>query len=128
MKRLSPTKLRELQKKWYARLKRAGFQDIENSRGELVDHRSVLDFSQRIGFRAGFWENIRDYYIWAEHMVTLGQFESRMDKKIWALHAQGRSSWEIGEHVSFDHKWILRKIKKIRSYLRLQWDEEDEAA
>lgn len=125
MKRRGPTTLKELQKKWYDKLRRSGFEDIENSRGELIDHQSVHDFSQRIGFRVEFWENVRDYYIWAEHMILLGTFKSKMDKKIWTLHAHGQSSRDIEEHISFDHTWISRKIKKIRAYLRVQWDEEE---
>lgn len=113
-------KLSALQKVWYRALERAGFKDIEDERGRLIDHRSVLDFRQRIGFREGFFEAIRNYYIWAEQMANFGKFKSKRDAKIWRLHSQAKSTREIGKLTDLHWTFVARMIKRIRAELMLQ--------
>ena len=118
-------KFKKLQKKWYEKLKRDGFRDIENLCEALIDHQNVYDFSQRIGFRSLLFESIRDYYYWASDMIILGKFKTLRDRKIWVLHAMGRSSREIAEVVPWRQNYIAIKIKRIKKYLQEQCKEEE---
>lgn len=111
---------KKLQAKYYARLKDVGFRDIENKHGDLIDHQSVIDFGQRIGFRSELIDNIRDYFTWASSMVWHGRFENKRDRRIWALHAEGKSYREIADIVPLSQQWIGRSIKRIRESLRRQ--------
>lgn len=119
-------KFRKLKEKWYQKIKKKGFVDIENERQDLIDHQSVYDFSQRIGFKNLIMESIRDYYYWASDMIMEGKFESAIDRKIWVLHSLGRSSREIGASVKLDQSYVCRKIKKIREYLKMQSKDESQ--
>ncbi len=126
MSRVDPTQFKRLQAKWKKKLKESGFKDIENDHGDFTDHGSAHDLRQRkIGFRAGYMEAIRDYYMWAEDMANHGRFKSAVDRKIWKMHSDGSTSREIAAAVPYDNTWISRKIKKIRAYLRLQQRKED---
>lgn len=111
---------KRLQAEYYAKLRAEGFKDIENVHGQLIDHQSVADFSQRANFKAGYMEITRDYYTWASSMVSLGQFVTRLDHHIWELHAEGKTSREIQKVTQIEQSWVCRKIKKIRAYLKLQ--------
>lgn len=111
---------RRLRGQFYRKLKASGFRDIENEQGYLTDHQTQYDFEQRIQFRPGLFEENRDYFIWAEHMVNLALFESAQDRKIWILHAQGVSSHEIAGKVKCSQTWASRKIRTIRKYLIVQ--------
>ena len=114
---------KRLKDQYYKLLKEAGFSDIEDTKGRLLDHQTAHDFSQRIGFRTEFFENIRDYYIWAYQVLHYKKFKSMTDKIIWEMHADGKSSRDISAFIGLDQRWISIKIKKIRKQLYSQ--EED---
>lgn len=128
---MSPFKgpdFKRLQREYYAKLKAEGFADIENEHGQLIDHQSAADFSQRANFKSGYMEITRDYFTWASSMVSLGQFVTRLDHHIWELHAEGKSSRDIQKITQIEQTWVCRKIKKIRSYLKLQTEFEEPKA
>lgn len=128
--RKAPTQLtHELQTAWRKRLEDAGFEDIEDSRGRLVVYESPYYFTRHLtNFKSGIMEAVRDYYIWAEHMVLLGRFKSGRDRKIWRLHATGKTSRQIERKLAVDQSYICRKIKEIRTYLKAQPAEREIAA
>ena len=111
---------RRLKDEFYRKLKASGFRDIENEQGYLTDHQTQFDFEQRLLFRPGLFEENRDYFIWAEHMMTFGSFQNHQDQTIWKLHALGVSSHEIAGEVNCSQTWASRKIRGIRKYLIIQ--------
>lgn len=110
-----------IQKKWYLRAKKTGFEDIENEYGEIIDHKTLSDLIQRKHFKTTsvFEANIQ-YYNWAEQMIEKGKFKSTKDKLIWKYHIKGLSHEKISPKVKFERSWISRKIKKISRYLKDQ--------
>lgn len=119
----SSTKFKKLKTKWDQKLKKSGFEDIENSRGDLVDHRSTQDLWKRIHGSVDVFAALQTYYYWAGDMVSRGKFKSSLDKKIWKLHAEGYSSRRIALDVPLKQWAICKRIKKIRSYLQQQHSE-----
>lgn len=141
MSKLSPTQLKQLKAKWNKKLQKSGFKDIENSRGDIIDHKTPNDLYKLVGFRPGFMDAIRDYFTWAEEMVQNGTFHSARDKKLWLLHSMGLSTGEISRQgrtdgpkktkakshsVDLSQSQIFRRLKKIRAYLKLQKIAEEE--
>lgn len=113
---------KKLKRKYYKRLKdQLGFKDIENEKGDLIDHQNVFDFSQRINFKKDLFESTRNYYSWASEMIYHGNFQNDVDKMIWSLHADGKSSRKISAVVRLEFSWVCRKIKEIRAYLETQY-------
>ena len=120
---MDPFKTREfkaLKEKFYKKLTKEGFRDIENDRGELIDHQTAYDFSQRIAFKKDLIIEIEGYYSWAGEMFWYGKFRCRLDKSIWLMHSQGQSSSVIGSAVKRDASRVSRKIQLIRKYLLSQ--------
>ena len=111
--------LKGLRRQWYDKIKKTGFRDIENERGELIDHRGSLDILRLVSSTDVF-EATRDYFLWASHQLQNARFESPTDRQIWALHADGKTSREIEEVVDYSQSQICVKIKKIRQYLQVQ--------
>lgn len=101
---------KELQDKWYAKLKKSGFEDIENERGDLKassTHNLVSHHGEYYADKISFHEGKAEYYRLAGFFLHDKKFESKLDKQIWELHANDRSIREIVT--------ILKK-KKIKAY------------
>lgn len=117
------TKFKKLRAKWEQKLIKSGFRDIENARGDLIDHRSTQDTWRRINGSKEVLDAAQEYYYWAGGMVSRGKFQSTLDKKIWKLHAEGFSSRRIAEDVPLKQWAICKRIRRIRDYLILQHSE-----
>lgn len=85
----------------------------------MIDHQNVLDFSQRMHFKSGNFDAVRDYYYWAASTLNYTKFKTKIDRIIWEHHAEGESSRRIEIAVGRDQTWICRRIIKIREYLVL---------
>ncbi len=113
---------RELKDEWYSKAnKKDVFEDIEDSDGNLTDHRSLTDLYQRKDFQTTeVFEAKREYQSWGEEMLEKAKFKSSKDKKIWKYHIIGLSQREIAPKVKLTQPWVCRKIKKISKYLKYQ--------
>lgn len=120
MSAFDSTKFKQLKSKWYKKLVKSGFRDIENSRGDLVDHRSTQDLWRRINGSTEVFDAVQSYFYWAGDMVSRGVFASMLDKKIWKLHAEGWSTRRIAHDVPLGQWAVSRRIRKIRVYLKEQ--------
>ncbi len=109
---------KKLHSKWMKKLEERDFEDIETPRGEIKDHKTLSDLQQRVQFRSGIIEITLSYFDWASEMVHKGKFKSGVDRKIWKLHADGKTGSEISEKVKLERTWVNRKIQKIAKYLK----------
>lgn len=109
--------LKQLQAKWYEKLKKKGFKDIETEYGLTPDRPPAHDFAKRMGYRQDLVDDIEGYYEWANKMLHEAAFKTQTDKDVWRLHAEGKTSREIEKVIPLEQTWICRKIKKIRLYL-----------
>lgn len=87
---MSPKQLKQLQDKWYAKLKDSGFSDIENNRdGSLKDWSSSVHAkktSSTVRYVAK-----ETYYRWAGFFLNDHSFLTKRDRVIWTMHAEGNS-------------------------------------
>lgn len=112
-----------MQREWYALLPANGFTDIENRNGDLIDHKTTLDFiSRKDAHTAIQFEAKQSYYQWARTKLNDGKFRSDRDKFIWECHTEGLSTREISPIVGLQQSWLVRKINKIKSHLTTQLD------
>lgn len=104
-----------LQNKWYRKLKKEGFEDVEdtNSPNEFLKKWHTYDFKTK--YQKGNAESITDYYRLASQFLHDYSFETGTEKKVWELHAGGHSIRKIEKLLRIDrnrvHK-IIRTIKK----------------
>lgn len=120
---MSELELRKLKQIWRKKLEQSGFSDIEDARDRIRDHKTLQDLYKICGFRSGSMESIRDYYFWATEKFHHGDFETDMDKTIWGLHSEGKSTREIERIIRLEQSTIAKYIRRIRHYLTLQSSE-----
>lgn len=97
---------KDLQKKWYAKLKRSGFADIESDEDNLkvsTLRQFVMDYRKEVS------ENKEEYYRMAGHFLHDHKFETPVEKTIWRLHSDGISIMDIVFYL---------KSKKVKTYKR----------
>jgi len=107
------TELKKLQKIWYARLKKKGFEDIERNETELkVYSENIIKNAARgrKNINHEIWcQSKTEYFRMAEHFLNENKFENKILKYIWDLHSQGVSARNISKKLK------SLKIKKDKT-------------
>lgn len=105
---------KDLQRQWYKKLKKSGFDDIEKDEDNLkswssdffrrhkTDHKEYHREYNEDKFKAH-----EEYYRMAEEFLTNYHFENSTDRFIWSQHAEAVSIREIVR---------MLKVKRIKSY------------
>lgn len=80
--------LKKLQTKWYAKLKKEGFDDIEQLDGNLkVWHSQFF----KVRHNATLFQAKEDYYRAAGHFLHDHKFKDERERLIWTLHSDAVS-------------------------------------
>lgn len=96
----------ELQDKWYGKLEKSGFQDIESDENHLKFYSS--QFAAQ--FRDGAWQAKAAYYQMASNFLEEYKFDTKRDRIIWEYHSNALSYRDIAK--------ILNKLKTTRTASR----------
>ena len=102
---------------WYARLKKSGFEDIENEKEEIVKNQKQ-NLEMLSSFKQGLFDINISYYSWAESFLFTSVLKSQRDRIIWIFHSQGLTGSEIGDRIGLHRTWINKEIEKIKKYLK----------
>lgn len=109
-----------LKSEWYAKLKKAGFDDIEAADGNLkVWHHARFRATQPLTTIAAKTE----YYRHAGHFLHEYKFENAVHKKMWGYHAEGLSSNAISKllsssKVTYPRHKVRDVIAKLANIMR----------
>ena len=98
---------KDLQNSWYKKLEKLGFQDIEQSDGNLKRWHGQ-DFK---AIHATAFEYKAEYYRAAGYFLNHYQFASKREKLIWELHSQGVSNRDIAKILK--KKGVKRMAKDV---------------
>lgn len=101
-----------LQARWYQRLARDGFQDIEHGPGYL---RTQARVDPRVLPRA---EDAATYYRQANEFLTLHRWRNRRDRRIWSLHCEGKSYRQICKDMDLGLKAVFLSVNRSREAMR----------
>lgn len=101
-----------LQRKWYEKIKKKGFQDIEEEK--------KVGYYQTTGFRHGSldpdrMEARREYFTRAGQFLHSRKWDSRDEKRIWELHAKGDSIRAIASAIGHSRSDVHRIIFGLAS-------------
>lgn len=108
--------LKQLQAKWYKKLAKSGFEDIEQDEDNLKFWSSFFSLRNP----KVVWEAKAEYYTMAESFLNEFPFDTQMEKNIWAYHSTGLSARDIAatlekakiRKMSYVTVWrILRKLE-----------------
>ena len=105
----------EQRDKWYAKLKREGFEDIEvigdpHERLKLWSSTLIANRT-KVFTQHGGWEAKAEYYRLAAHFLNDYKFKKRVEAVIWDYHANGISIRDIA-----------KTLNKVRSKKLNYWD------
>jgi len=101
---------KKLEQLWYDKLKKEGFQDIENTK---TDERLLKEWDFNF-FRNQFnliqYESTLGYYDQAKEILVSESFKSEIHKKVWELHCEGLSERSIAVRVKEYKKSMIHYI------------------
>lgn len=83
---MSNSEYQKLKKKWYAKLEKSGFHDIEQDDG----YGNLKDWSHRFA-RVDALHERQEYYIMASRFLNDYKFKNKRDYVIWLYHSEGLS-------------------------------------
>lgn len=107
----------QLKAKWDKILKDEGLEDIEDSNGNLKSWHSFKFYTSQFSSTNGTKvqdklivnEAKQEYYRLAEQFLYSHKFKNKLEKSIWALHAEGLSYRDIAKALRPKVKLELNK-------------------
>lgn len=111
------TAFERVQAKWYDKLKRDGFQDIENTRlpsRPLIQYHSFKINGKKACYSETNMSASRSYYEAATRIVQEDRFKSALQKRIWTRHSEGQTVREIAEALKIDKSSVQIMIDEVR--------------
>jgi hypothetical protein len=90
--KLKNNNFKQLQAKWYKKLKDSGFEDAESSESHLKKWSNC--FTREVQTDEQLLAK-REYYRMAENFLTTYKFKTRLDQVIWDYHSNGMSARNI---------------------------------
>lgn len=116
---------KELQKIWYDKLRKSGFEDIEQDETKLKTWSTELARDRRtVSFRSK-----ELYYYKANHFLHDYEFESNIEKVIWEYHSNNVSFRDISKILNAVSKkqrsrmLIFRVIRRLQEEMKLLYPE-----
>lgn len=124
-------KFLKLQNKWYSKIKKLGFEDIETASELLKRPTSVRRFGIKtrapLGDEAEQLRIIIDakqvYYSMASQFLQNHSFDSKREKTIWMYHTEGLSVRDISDTldkagIPMSKDKVHRVVSKLRSIMK----------
>lgn len=107
-------RFKALQARWYAKLAKSGFVDIEREDGTLIDReqeRYAKEMPQDVA------KAREAYYRAAEHYMTRAGAMTKRDLAVWRLHVEGCNNTEIAEALGLARATVTKIVAKHRAYV-----------
>lgn len=101
----------KLTKVWYKKLKKSGFEDIEQADGKLKEWHSFKfavagQNAVQIYAKTKFYDSARE-------MLTKHTFETTQDRKIWALYSEGESARGIAKKLKLGRVRVNNAVNRL---------------
>lgn len=90
-------KFKKLQARWYAKLEKDGFVDIEKSEDEYMVRPEVFN-AEPLEYSGG-----TDYRLMCEEILEQTKFRTEIHRQIFKLHAAGLSERQIEKQIEDEH-------------------------
>lgn len=104
-------KFKKLQEKWYSKLAKAGFEDVETKAGSL---RNTSKSGGVIDKRRVTWESQAEYYYLAGTFLNEHTFKDEFERIIWEYHSLGLSIRNI--------VMTLNKVRRKKTDRQTVWE------
>lgn len=120
---------KQLKDKWYKKLAKAGFTDIEQDEDNLHKWDSFRFIGDRT--KSNYQYN-PEYFTLASLFLDSHKFKTSRDLKIWTLHAEGKTIREIvkilkEKRIKSCRAWVVfSTVKRLRELMFIKRKEEDQ--
>ena len=114
---MTQKQFKALQQKWYKKLEKSGFEDIE----QTSDDRGFLKQNHNSYFKTRHtplsFQNTQEYFLQCSHFLLEHDFNTEQARAIWKLHSEGYSRREIAKMLKI--KWwvtvhrVIVDIEKV---------------
>ncbi len=113
-------KFRDLQRTWYKKLAKTGFVDAENTDKRKED--MLLQNTQRRLQRYGTERRLalQRYYELAGHFYWDFKFDTSREKRVWEMHSQGLTGYEIAQKLGMSKSVVYRMVKSLAATMLAQ--------
>lgn len=111
----SKTSYDKLRAKWYARLKREGFEDLEDDRGRLIEYSTRYASKHPLAFASQ-----QRYFELAGQLLHIHSFDSAEQRSIWILHCQGKSNASIARKVERSKHYVFTVIEELAKLIKVE--------
>jgi hypothetical protein len=114
---VNPKQLANLTAKWKAKLKRSGFRDIEDGKGRLRVYDSFYFHAEYspVAFQAR-----ETYYRLASALLHTHTFSNSRQRKVWALHCEGKTIQVIGKKLGIRHQRVSEILSDVAAHIKGQ--------
>lgn len=103
---------KKLQKEWYIKLKKSGFEEIEDLKtGGLQKWHASYYMNTYPTF---VFQAQREYYYLATHFLTSHSFSHEIERLIWSLHSEGMPMRKIAKEVKSKTCRVFLIIQSLR--------------
>lgn len=110
-----------LKGKWYEKLKKVEFEDIERDEDTIKAYSSDTFRRRNVDNQAGGWQVKAEYYYMATQFLNEYKFNTKMEQIIWEYHAEGIGAEDIAKTLkSMDFKKYTNKIAVTNIIKRLK--------
>ena len=114
MKPFNKDGFKELEQRWYQKLEKSGFKDIEDTKNPYRPLKSWHSFRRVPG--AEITSNAkRDFFDLAWELIHTANFKKKHYRKIWVLFCDGLSERQIARKVRLPKStvhWIIARISR----------------
>jgi hypothetical protein len=126
-KRYESKKFKDLRNKWYAKLNKEGFEDIEINRtdGSSFEYPALRNPGYKWEtFEKKYNVHIFNHFRACRNFLSHAQFASTFDKQVWQMYTEGVSIRKIAQHFCQNGQQlsafpIFRKIKELKIQMLL---------
>lgn len=110
-----PAAFKKLQAKWYRKLKRAGFRDLEKvaTNGDMGPLSHAGDGYGSVASPARAVEEIAEFYKLATWFLNEFHFASRKDRKIWEMFSEGKTYRDIAKASRLSVGGVHKRLKRL---------------
>jgi hypothetical protein len=119
----SSSELKKLQKLWYAKLKKSGFNDIEQDEDNLKVWSADKFGPKKALVQNGGWEAKEEYYRLSGWFLNEYQFATKLERLIWEEHDKGISIVDITKmlkkrRVKTNRDKVWKTIKRLEDTMK----------
>ena len=116
------TKFQQLRLKWYKKLAREGFVDIEQDEHNLKAWESTL---AKYRYTSKRFTSTEKYYQLAGQFLNSYKFETKKDRRVWELHSGGLSERKLAKKMRVSYGGNINTvIKRLRKIMLTQYNDD----